>query len=261
MTLDGLKSTLDDLFDNDSEFFVVRGPKRSGKTNFIFLLMEGAHEFGYFKRFAGNVEIENAPFDYQVIKDLQTLKFYARTVGRLLFFFDEMGKNIPRATPWAKLNIETLRALEVIRKYKLTLAGAFIGNSVSDRILSEDYLDAYIEKTGLTTAVITDYRHHRTVRLVDIPCSSIRYAEYQDVDFYDKPPPSTANLKLFSTDEIALCEKIRSKAPVTGAERKAYQRLREKWFWKVFDGELTPTGHLGGEGLTGKESPEGRRLI
>ncbi len=256
--LEPLVPVLRRMFSRDSEFFVVQGPRGVGKTNFILLLMEASHEYGYFRHYCGNVELEGPPFDYQLIRDLQTLKMYAKSLGRkVFFFFDEMGKNIPRGTPWMRLNLETLKSLEVIRKYKLTLGGAFIGQeSVSQKVLSPDYLDAYVVKLNLTKAILHDLRLRQQVRLMNIPPTRVRYAEYQDVSFYERPCDDSQRIRLFTPEEITLIEKRKAKEPMSDAEKKRFQRLRDAIFWKVYKGAIELDGDReGSEGGAGGGRP------
>jgi hypothetical protein len=226
--LTAIRPIIRDLFNNDSEFFVIRGKKRSGKTDLMTLLMAGAHEFGYFNRFCGDVELNNCAFQYERIHDLQTLKLYCKSgSGKTFFFFDEMGKNVPKGTPWARLNIEIIKSLEVIRKYKLTMGGAFIGDSVSDLILNDNYLDAWIQKVNLKTAIVHDFRHNRMTRLLHIPRSPITFPEYQDVSFYEKPTGVETTNWLSSAEKLVV-QKRADKQPLSGGERVVLSRLKER---------------------------------
>lgn len=189
------KKRLKQIFWKKSIFSAVKGMAEIGKTNFIFLIMELTWELGMFEYYCGNQPIKNNKFPYVVMRDLESLKAYCKQINpegshvhhKIFFFFDEMGKNAPKGTPWAKLNLALLASLQVLRKYHLTLFTAFIGDSVSDLILSPTFLNSWFDKTSKVKAVWHNYHKKKIVRIKRIPKSAIEYDEYADVSFFDKP--------------------------------------------------------------------------
>jgi len=180
-----------------SSFMAIQAPKEYGKTAFVLWIMEQLHRLGLFRYFGLNQEIENAPFEYDFITDLQTLKERCKTLGKRYFYFlDELGKTAPRAIPYNKLNLELIQELEVIRKYRLTLAGCTIGN-VDRRIISPQHLDYFIEKTDLTHATIYDFRRKDITKIRDISNTSIKFHEYKVAGFTLQPTNPTFENPLF----------------------------------------------------------------
>ena len=195
---------LNELFKGrTSVFFVVTGFKEIGKTSFVLWLMEKLHEYGYFKYFGGNhLTLDNINFDYTVITDLQTLKRHCLSLNKkFFFFFDEIGKAMPKAVPWRKLTLEMIQDLEVIRMYKLTVGGCAIGD-VDRRILSPSHLDFYIKKIDLKTAKLYHFRKRYEAMIRGIPMTSVKYDEYLVAKFTNEP--LTPNFKIDRDWEAAL---------------------------------------------------------
>lgn len=145
--------TLSDLvhhmFRDDSHYTIITGKNKSGKTTLAFNLMEKAYlNTEGFKWFGSNVKgIRDCPFPSDYVTDLETLEEavdYAD--GKSLFFFDEMGKSLGKRKFMARLNVEFLEKLQVIRKSKLSLIGCAIGDSVDREILKPYYLNSWIDK-------------------------------------------------------------------------------------------------------------------
>lgn len=183
-----IKKLLHDLFANrDSIFGVVSGFNQSGKTDFVLMLMEKLCEYGYYKYFGMNQEVENAPFEYDYITDLQTLMTRVNMLKKkYLFFFDELGKSAPRAMPWSKLTLELIQKLEVKRKDKLSMIGCSIGD-VDRRIVSPNYLDWHILKKSLTTADLYHLQKRYIAYITGIEPTSIKFSEFLTAQFTLKP--------------------------------------------------------------------------
>lgn len=186
------RTLLSELFKNrTSSFLLANGPKETGKTDFILWLMKQSYELGYFKYFGLNQEIENAPFEYDFISDLQSLKERCKLLGKRYFYFlDELGKSAPKDVPWKKLNLELIQDMEIIRKYRLTLAGCSIGD-VDRRIVNPRHLDYFIEKETLTRAKIYNFRKRYIATITDIPKTSIKFYEYRVAYFTLTPQSNT----------------------------------------------------------------------
>lgn len=224
-----MKEIVRELFPSDSTFLAVRGVKGSGKTSLALYLMEVAYRLGIFKHFAGNVELEGEPFPYVLIRSLEELQQYCQACGhRVLFLFDEMGLNVPRGTPWARLNTAFIVQLQVIRKYRLSMIGCLIGDSISETILNPDHLDAEIEKVSRTVAVFKDYRRNRGTLIEDIPKPITRFKQYQVAAFTEKAAQTVKKTVMVTDEQKIALEKRKIKAPMTGAEKTAVSRLAYK---------------------------------
>ena len=150
------------MFKDDSHFSIIKGKNKSGKTtlgiNFMEIVKEHP-ELG-FTGFGSNVQgVKNCPFEMDFITDIETLKDRLQdNEGKYLFLFDEMGKSMGKRRFMAKLNTEFLNQLQVIRKYKLSLIGCAIGDSVDREVLKPYYLNSYIDKgSRYTKARMTYY--------------------------------------------------------------------------------------------------------
>lgn len=217
-----------ELFPTDSSFIAIQGNKGTGKTSFALFLMELAYTLGLFKYFAGNVELKNPPFPYVVIRSLDALKEYCEALNhRVLFLFDEMGLNVPRGTPWARLNTAFIMQLQVIRKYKLSLIGCLIGDSISDTILNPDHLDAVIEKVSRTEAVFKDYRRSRATYIDAIPKPQTKFQQYQVATFNEKALELIQKTVYVTDKQQTSISKHFSGVTMTGAERKVYSDWKE----------------------------------
>ena len=188
MNEENVKKLFSLMFGNrDSSFFVIEGIKEIGKTSLLLWFMEQGYKLDYWKGFGINHELKNAPFEYDLITDLKTLKQKVRTFGKRYFFgFDELGKNAPKVEHWKPLIRELVQDLEVIRKYKLTLGGCSIGN-VDSRIMSSDHLDFTIRKLSKTTAKLTHLRKRFQLIIKDIPNTTIDFDQYGIAQFTNKP--------------------------------------------------------------------------
>jgi len=175
-------------------FFVVDGFNQTGKTDFVLKIMEWSYEYGYFKRFGLNQEIENAPFEWDYVTDLETLfNIVTNYKGKYLFFLDELGKTAPRSMPWKKITLELIVKMEVKRKDKLSFAGASIGD-VDRRIVSPNYLDVHFKKRGLTHAKMNHLRKRYGTNLWGIFPTNIKFSEYKVAPFTLTPQSTTEPL-------------------------------------------------------------------
>lgn len=199
-----VKALLNLLFKGrDSVFIAVEGFNQDGKTDFILWLLENAYEHGHFKGYGLNQPIENAPFEWNLISDMQTLERRLVSWGKkYMYFLDELGKTAPRATPWGKLNLELIKKLEVKRKDLLSMFGASIGD-VDRRIISPNYLDVHIRKTSLTTATVQHLQKRVSLRLTNIPPTSIKFFEHK-VSVFTLEPKSTSYTYLDADMKLAL---------------------------------------------------------
>lgn len=218
------------VFYTESVFIAVRGRNKTGKTNLVFLLMELTYALGLFTHYCGNVPITGNSFPYKVVRDLQSLKAYCKSLppgSKIFFFFDELGKNAPKITPWAKLNVGLLTSLQVLRKYHLTLVVAFIGDSVSNKILDPNFLDSWIDKRSKTFAIVHDWYHGRTTKLKAIPKCKVEYDEFADVSF-SATQDVTQQTNWVSSAEWEVIQKRQAHTPLNSTERSIYNRLKER---------------------------------
>lgn len=188
--MDQIKLLLNDIFKGrDSVFLVIDGFNQAGKTDFMFLLMEGLHKHKFGFEFGLNQELDYAPFEYDFITDMLTLEQRLVTLGRgkrYFYFLDELGKSAPRATPWGKINIELITKMEVKRKDKLSFGGCSIGD-IDRRIVSPNYLDVYFKKVGLTTAKMHHLRRKTSSLIHNIPPTSVKFKEFTPALFTKEP--------------------------------------------------------------------------
>lgn len=254
-----MREIVKELFPSDSSFVAIQGNKGTGKTSLALYLMEIAYALGIFKYFAGNAELENTPFPYVVIRSLEALQQYCESLNhRVLFLFDEMGLNVPRGTPWARLNTAFIVQLQVIRKYKLSLIGCLIGDSISDTILNPDHLDAVIEKVGLTEAVFKDYRRSRATFIEGIPKPRTKFKQYQVAVFNEKATELIKKTVYLTPEQEIAVQKKLNKQPLTNAESSLLKRLKERDFQEKYGGiELSSCHILSEEKVVTERQTEG----
>lgn len=163
----------------DSVFFLMEGFNQSGKTDFMLWLMQQFHYFKMFRGFGCNQVLEDTPFEYDFISDLETLMKKVTTFNKRYFFFlDELGKSVARATPWDKLNIELIKEFETKRKFKLSIGACAIGQ-VDRRIKNPAHLDFYIRKLSLKTAKVYHLLKRKQLFISGISRTSIKFHEFK----------------------------------------------------------------------------------
>jgi len=179
------------MFRDDSHFTIITGKNKSGKTTLAINLMEHAFEDPElkFKGFGSNVQgVKSCPFEMDFITDLETLKDKAKgTNGKYLFLFDEMGKSMGKRRFMAKLNTEFLNQLQVIRKYKLSLIGCAIGDSVDREVLKPYYLNSYIDKGSRYTKknmTYFDIDLEATRQFTNLSKCKTKFHQYSVATFY-----------------------------------------------------------------------------
>jgi len=185
-----LKKLVDFIFKGrDSVFLVIDGFNQIGKTDLMLTLMEGMYHNGYFKDegIGLNQQITNAPFEWKYFTDWETMKAYLTMWGKPFFyFFDELGKSAPKATPWGKINLKLITEFETKRKDRFSMGGCSIGD-IDRRIVSPNYLDVYIRKTSLTTAKIHHLQKRATFNIRNIPKTTIGFKQFTPAKFTLEP--------------------------------------------------------------------------
>ena len=179
-----IKQILDFMFKGrDSVFIIILGFNQSGKTDLMFWFTEQLYEYDYFKFFGLNQHVENQPYEYDFIRDLETLLKRCTLLKKPYFYFlDELAQSANRSTSWEKTNLGLIKALEVRRKYKLSIGGAGIGE-IDRRILSPLHIVVVIQKRSLTTAVIHHVQKEKDLWIYDIPKTNIKFKEYDPAVF------------------------------------------------------------------------------
>lgn len=221
------------MFRDDSHYTIIMGKNKSGKTTTAFNLMERAYkdERLRFKWFGSNVKgIRDCPFPSDYVTDMETLEETIDYVdGKCLFFFDEMGKSLGKRKFMARLNVEFLEKLQVIRKFKLSLIGCAIGDSVDREILKPYYLNSWIDKGSRYTK---DKMTYYDIDLEAIrkfeglkPCQT-RFSEYSVATFSLIRSLKVHDLKS-ETDQLLL-RKARG-------ETLSDLGLRAKEFWRLYE--------------------------
>ncbi len=240
-----MREIVKELFPSDSSFVAIQGNKGTGKTSLALYLMEIAYALGLFKYFAGNAELDDPPFPYVVIRSLEELQRYCESLHhRVLFLFDEMGLNVPRGTPWARLNTAFIVQLQVIRKFRLSLIGCLIGDSISETILNPDHLDAVIEKVSRTEAVFKDYRRNRSTFIAEIPKPKTKFKQYQVAWFSEKAVQSEKTTIYITEEQRIVIEKRLNGQPLTNAEASILKRLKERDFKEKYGGSVLSSCHI-----------------
>lgn len=169
-----------------SVFVAILGPNQSGKTALALYIMELLYAMGIYEVFAGNVIFDSEPpFPYTYIDNLPDLKRFCQSQKkRVLFLGDELGSWAPKDQPW--LNVEFIRELQQVRKYKLSFLGCAIAR-VDSRILNEKHFHGYFEKPSKIRqdiAIYYDWLKNRRAKVYNIPNTTIAYDTYQSAMFY-----------------------------------------------------------------------------
>jgi len=221
-----IKDLLDFIFKGrDSVFLIILGFNQSGKTDLMLWFMEQLYEYDYFQRFGLNQKITNAPFEWDFIYDLETL---LRTCALLkkpyYYFLDELAKSANKSTAWEKTNLGLIKALEVRRKYKLSIGGAGIGE-IDRRILSPTHVDVVIEKKGLTSAIVHHIQKRKSISLYNIPRTNIGFEEYEPALFL---PSSVLETEAVNDIDVRIALEWAEKRPYTGTLSKPsyYDQVR-----------------------------------
>lgn len=183
-----------------SAFVIILGRRDTGKTNFALLLTEILHKTGQFKHFASNIRIYENTINMQHITNLPDLTEWAEiNSGKKLYILDEAGKAFRRRTPMAKLNIELMDKLQILRKYKLSfifvtphekyIDGASLGSDVLDGV----FLKPYFKNRKI--ALYEDKLETFDFTLRDIPATSIKYDTWDIAPFTLKRPIEKPDFK------------------------------------------------------------------
>jgi hypothetical protein len=180
-----------------STFIMGFGRRESGKTDFMLEIMEILYNAEMIESFATNVKIYQSPFPIEHITSMPDLEAWCQTDPRKkLFGLDEAGKALRRRTPMAKLNIELIDNLQILRKYKLsTIMLAPADKYIDGASLGSDVLDGYYIKPEFKNPKIglyTDLLEKFTKHLKDIPPTSVKFDTWDVAPFTlkgKKEPP------------------------------------------------------------------------
>jgi len=209
----------------DSVFLIILGFNQAGKTDLMLWFTEQLYKFNYFKHFGLNQQITNAPYEFDFIHDLETLLRRCTLLKKPYFYFlDELARSANKATSWDKTNIGLIKALEVRRKYLLSIGGAGIGE-IDKRILSPLHVDIIIKKTSLTTATIHHVQKDRRKYLYNIPKTSIGFKEHEAAIF---TPHAALDTEVIKDIDVKIALEWSEKKPYTGTLSKPsyYAQIR-----------------------------------
>ena len=209
----------------DSVFIIILGFNQAGKTDLMLWFTEQFYKYGHFKYFGLNQPITNAPYEHDFIHDLESLLRRCTILKKPYFYFlDELARSANKATSWEKTNIGLIKALEVRRKYKLSIGGAGIGE-IDKRILSPLHVDVVIQKTSLTTAIVYHVQKKKTKYLYKIPKTSIGFKEHEASIF---TPTSTLEAEAVKDIDVKIALEWAEKRPYTGTLSKPsyYAQIR-----------------------------------
>jgi len=172
----------------DSVFVIIFGRRGTGKTDFSLLLCEILYNLGIIQHFATNIKIYDSPFPIEHINNLDDLTLWAEThTGRKMFILDEAGRSMARRTPMSKINVEILKKLQIIRKYKLSLQFVTPNEAYIDSAtLGSDILDGVFRKPNFRNQKILLYLDNLEgfrVSIYGIPSTSIKFDTWDSADF------------------------------------------------------------------------------
>lgn len=179
-----------------SIWIAVSGRKQSGKTNFVFRIMESLHKQKLMAGFGSNVESLKAPFEVDFIQDFQSLKQRCQMLNpnpskhgikRYLFFGSEMGKWLPRDQPYR--NVKFIEELQLVRKYGLNWIGDFI-DRVDKRVINATHFDGEFKKLSITRPDIALYHNYQTgseIEIAGIKPTNLIYDTWESCNFYMEP--------------------------------------------------------------------------
>ena len=220
-----------------SAFYIIRGRRESGKTDFALLISEVVYYSGVIRNIATNIRIYEAPFTIEYITNLMDLEHWCSTLkGKKLYILDEAGKSFRRRTPLSKLNIRLLDKIQILRKYKLSLIfitphEAFIDSA----IWGTDVLDGVFTKSDENPkiALYDDYLESFTKNLYDIPPTTIKFDTWDIAPFTEK---STKTPKFREKDLEILWEWSHGKSYKDfGLHPNSMNRLVRKFVRRVLE--------------------------
>ncbi len=171
-----------------SVFTITFGRRETGKTDFNYLIDEILAKYNVIEMFATNGKIYQSSFPIERITDLETLESWCQSsTKRKKFTFDEMGKSLRRRTPMSKLNISLIDKLQILRKYRLSIAGITPAETYIDNAsMGSDVLDAIFVKPYFKNPKIVlfkDLLENKQIWLTGIPRTSIKYDTYDIAPF------------------------------------------------------------------------------
>ena len=172
----------------DSVFVIIFGRRGTGKTDFSLLLCEILHDLGIVQHFATNIKIYDSPFKIERVDNLEDLTLWAETLsGRKMFILDEAGRSVARRTPMSKMNVEIIKKLQIIRKYKLSLQFVTPNEKyVDSAALGSDVLDGVFLKPNFRNQKIllyVDKLEGFNLSIYGIPPTSIKFDTWDSADF------------------------------------------------------------------------------
>lgn len=150
--------------------------------------MEILHFFAEAKHFATNIKILDAPFEIKYITNLADLTQWCKeTKGKKLFILDEAGRAFQRRTPMAKINVEIINQLQILRKYKLSSIYVTPNERYLDSTaLGSDVLDGIFTKRSFKNqklALYEDQLEGFVLRLWEIPPTNIKFDTWDSATF------------------------------------------------------------------------------
>jgi len=169
-------------------FVIIFGRRGTGKTDFSLLLCEILHDLGIVQHFATNIKIYDSPFKIERVDNLEDLTLWAETLsGRKMFILDEAGRSVARRTPMSKMNVEIIKKLQIIRKYKLSLQFVTPNEKyVDSAALGSDVLDGVFLKPNFRNQKIllyVDKLEGFNLSIYGIPPTSIKFDTWDSADF------------------------------------------------------------------------------
>lgn len=217
-----------------SAFIIIFGRRGSGKTDLSLLIMEILYFFNEVKHFASNIKIFDAPFEIKHVANLTDLRQWCQeTKGKKIFILDEAGRAFKRRTPMAKINVEIIDQLQILRKYKLSSIYVTPDERYLDSTaLGSDVLDGILRKLSFKNkklALYEDQLEGFVLRLWDIPRTSIKFDTWDSATF-------TLGQKIsefqFKDEELGYISNYTEGATIKemGLHREQWKRIQIKHF-------------------------------
>lgn len=172
----------------NSIFIIIFGRRGTGKTDFSLLICEMLYKLGLVQHFATNIKIYNSPFHIERIDNMEDLKLWAETSsGRKLFILDEAGRSMARRTPMSRMNVQIIKELQIIRKYKLSFLFVTPNEKYIDSAtLGSDVLDGVFRKPNFKNQKVVlylDLLESFNISIYGIPPTSIKFDTWDSANF------------------------------------------------------------------------------
>lgn len=243
------------IYDSPAGVTIVKGPWKSGKTDFALKLFEQLRQLNLIYEAAGNVQLyedkeclKPSNKDMQYIDNFAMLKGWMfRDLHRKFFVYDEAMKNAPSKKAMTQLNSEWQRIIPELSKGKVHLVAITQEESMTEKIFSHPtFCVARWEKVDLSKyhpqyrkkVRVSSKGLRQKYEFANLEPTSLNFNPYRSADWTMEPPEiETGNLGLefqiakayadgLSTVEIVeKFTEVHDRTQVTRELRKALRAL------------------------------------